>query len=150
TDQLACVVNPARLPADGRSRARVVCVATDPYGAPVNEAELRGSAELGRLRGPVASGGAGEWELIAPTSLEKPCVPLLFEFPAGGPQSRESLCLPLTPLAASSAEVNVEPSPVFLQSRGRITVNATDSFGRPATFEPSLSVVRGQLGAFDE
>lgn len=150
TDQLACVVNPARLPADGRSRARVVCVATDPYGAPVNEAELRGSAELGRLRGPVASGGAWEWELIAPTSLEKPCVPLLFEFPAGGPQSRESLCLPLTPLAASSAEVNVEPSPVFLQSRGRITVNATDSFGRPATFEPSLSVVRGQLGAFDE
>ncbi len=151
TDRIACVANPASLPGDGRARARVLCAATDPFGAPQDGARLNGSARLGKLEGPRALGsGAYEWSYLSPKTPGEAAEELRFEFPAGGPQSRESLPLSLTPLALKSAVLTVAEQPVFAGTTQPALLVTTDPDGRPAPALPALSAARGALSAFEQ
>lgn len=144
TDQLACVANPPSLPADGRSRARVVCLATDPFGAPL-AAKLVGRARQGRLSGPKAAGGAFEWEYTAPRTPTAAADDLEFDFPAGGAQSRERFQVALRPGLPRTAEVSVTPQPVFAGTSAQVEVRALDAEGRPVPCSAELGVQRGTL-----
>jgi hypothetical protein len=62
TDQLACVVTPTRLPADGVSKARVLCASSDRYGAPTKGARIVWSGGRGAFSFPRELGdGVQEW-----------------------------------------------------------------------------------------
>jgi hypothetical protein len=147
TDQIACVANPAMLPADGKSRARVLCMATDPFGKPVDRALITSEVRFGRLQGPVPrSGGVYEWEYLAPTRLPPEPEQILFRYPAGGSQSREQMILRLTPTAASKAELMVEPPLVFQGATGTVTLKTWDRSGRPVAVRAKLATGQGSLG----
>ena len=97
TDRIACVANPLQLPADGASQARVLCVATDPFGEALSGARLVARAKLGSLTAlREVAGPAYEWAYTAPASLDVAAVDELeFDYPAGGPQSSERVTLRL-------------------------------------------------------
>lgn len=147
TDQLACVANPSSLPADGRSRARVLCIATDPFGAPAAAPALRARARAGALRGPSpAPGGALTWEYLAPGPSEVRPEELVFEYPAGGQQSVERLALKLTGEALASADFQLTPQPVFAGGSASAVLTPRDAHGRLAAARPRLKAQRGALG----
>ncbi|MFN7135354.1 MAG: hypothetical protein ACK4N5_24985, partial [Myxococcales bacterium] len=153
TDQLACVGNPRELPADGASELRILCVATDPYGKPLPHARLvakvqalEGGPRAVTLRQVGQSGPASEWELIAPESTGKGCLPIEFTFPAGGDVSVERLCPALLSRAAVQGEVRLEISPVFTGAETSVSVAVQGPRGAPAQVEPKLRAVRGALG----
>jgi hypothetical protein len=146
TDQIACVANPSGLPADGRSRAKVLCVATDPFGAPAVLPAIRARARAGKLSGPVpAAAGGLAWEYTAPELSDGRPEELVFEYPAGGPQSVERLALKLGSLAAGSAELRVAPQPVFAGGSAAAVLTVRDHRGRPAAARPNLRAERGAL-----
>lgn len=67
TDQLACVVTPTHLPADGVSKARVLCATSDRYGAPAKAAKVSWKSGRGTLSAPRELGnGVQEWTWTAP------------------------------------------------------------------------------------
>lgn len=150
TDRIACVANPTSLPADGAARARILCAATDPFGAPVAGARLLERAQWGALEGPRAlSDGVYEWSYVAPKSLPASGEdPLVFEFPAGGKESREALALRLLPPPPARVEVEVVPQPIFVGASGTVRLQVRDRDGRPVPARPELRAQRGRLGAF--
>jgi hypothetical protein len=132
TDGLACVFNPPRLPADGASRARMLCAASDPLGRPVPDARVNAKARYGTLKGPErAEGGLLEWIYTAPRELPSTPEQLLATWPQGGANSREELSLQLVqgPVAKVSAALT-DPQVFFGGSVG-VTVAVEDAFGRP-------------------
>jgi hypothetical protein len=146
TDQIACVANPSGLPADGRSRAKVLCVATDPFGVPAVHPAIHARARAGKLTGPVpAAAGCLAWEYTAPELSDGRPEELVFEYPAGGPQSVERLALKLRSLAAASAELRVAPQPVFAGGSAAAVLMVRDHRGRPAAARPSFRAERGAL-----
>jgi hypothetical protein len=168
TDQIACVANPASLPADGSARAKVLCVVTDPFGAPAASAAIVARARAGRLAGPrLLWSGGYEWEYVAPDAVgssprtrgpleERPSADrfgsspeeLRFEYPAGGPQSSERLGLNLTGLALASVALRVEPQPVFAGGSAGALLSTRDARGRPAAARVDLRAARGALDSF--
>ncbi|MBI5547214.1 MAG: hypothetical protein HY901_25310 [Deltaproteobacteria bacterium] len=149
TDQIACVANPTSLPADGASKARVVCLATDPFGAPVSKAKVSAKAKLGRLAGPRPRGLAYEWEYTAPASVDAIADELAFDFPAGGTQSRERLEPRFRSLPVAHARLDISPQPVFVGSSASAALAATDRAGRPVGVQPRLAAQRGSLSPFE-
>jgi hypothetical protein len=146
TDQLSCVANPPTLPADGVSKARVICLATDPYGAVASGARITGKARAGRLEGPRARGDAFEWEYTAPAAGDSD--ELSFDYPAGGPQSKERVKLTFRPQALAQAKLEITPQPVFVGGSAQVSLRTFDRAGRPVGAQPSLSARRGVVAQF--
>ncbi len=133
TDGLACVLNPQRLPADGASRARLLCATSDAYGRPVLDARVNVSVRHGTLRGPTrAEGGLLEWIYTAPSALPEGPEVLVATWPERGASSREELSLQLVqgPVARASLSLDAE-SVVHLGSTTTVTVTTQDAAGRP-------------------
>ncbi|MGZ3460906.1 MAG: hypothetical protein ACXU86_20655, partial [Archangium sp.] len=147
TDGLACVLNPQRLPADGVSRARLLCATSDPYGLPVQDARVTATARHGSLLGPTrAEGGLLEWIYTAPSTPPGEPEQLVALWPERGTHSREELSLQLVQGPVARASLSLAEPMVHLGSRVPVTITAWDAFGRP---RPRAVVVpRSPLGSF--
>jgi hypothetical protein len=132
TDGLACVINPTRLPADGVSRARMLCAASDPRGRPVPDARVTAKPRHGSLKGPQrAEGGLLEWIYTAPRALPAEPERILAAWPQGGANSREELTLQLVQGPAEEASLSVADSLVHRGAEVGVSVAVEDVFGRP-------------------
>ncbi|AKF82307.1 hypothetical protein MFUL124B02_27015 [Myxococcus fulvus 124B02] len=131
TDGLACVLQPQRLPADGVSRARLVCATSDPLGKPVEDAKVTAQARRGTLSGGSrAAGGMLEWLYTAPKTLADD-ERIEAAWPQRGAGSKESLALQLAQGPASELTMSVADTLVHRGSRVDVTVGARDALGRP-------------------
>ena len=147
TDGLACVLNPPRLPADGVSRARVLCATSDAYGRAVLDARVNATARHGTLQGPTrAEGGLLEWIYTAPRSLPAEPEALLATWPERGASSREELPLQLVQGPVARASVALPESTVHLGSATSVTVTTGDAFGRPRS--GARVVLEAPVGTF--
>jgi hypothetical protein len=130
-DPLACVVQPARLPADGRSHARVLCALSDSQGQPETRGVVRLKAERGSLQGPTqAPGGLMEWQYTSPAQA------FGTDTLQGASRGRGVVgqeLLRVTELPRPAAALTVESSEDVLH-RGastQLTVHARDAQGKP-------------------
>ncbi len=146
TDGLSCVLNPPRLPADGVSRSRMLCAASDPLGRPVPNARVAAKARHGTLRGPErAEGGLLEWIYTAPQGLPTEPEQILATWPQGGRNSRDELTLQLVQGPVERVSLAVAEPLVHLGSEVGVSVSVEDVFGRP---RPGAQVTLGApLGA---
>lgn len=132
TDGLACVLNPPRLPADGVSRSRMLCAASDPLGRLVPNARVTARARHGTLRGPQrAEGGLLEWIYTAPRGLPAEPERILATWPQGGASSRDELTLQLVQGPVERVSLAVAEPQVHLGAQVGISVSVEDVFGRP-------------------
>lgn len=147
TDGLACVLHPQRLPADGVSRARMLCATSDAFGLPVRDARVTVSVRHGTLRGPTrAEGGLLEWLYTAPSTLPAEPERLVATWPERGASSREELALQLVQGPVTRDALSLADRVVHLGSTVHLTARVWDAFGRPrpgARVEP-----RSPLGTF--
>jgi hypothetical protein len=131
TDGLACVLNPTRLPADGASRARLLCAASDRLGRPVPDARVTAKPRYGTLRGPQrAEGGLLEWIYTAPRELPTEAERILATWPQGGASSREELTLQLVQGPVEKVSLSMAEPLVHHGSEVGVSVAVEDSFGR--------------------
>ncbi|NMO14074.1 hypothetical protein HPC49_07605 [Pyxidicoccus fallax] len=146
TDGLACVLQPQRLPADGASRARLVCATSDPLGRPVEDARVTAQARHGTLTGPTrAPGGLLEWRYTAPRALA-PDERIDAAWPQRGTGSREELALQLVQGPVAEVGFTLADALVHHGSSTRAQVTTQDAFGRP---RPGAAVeLRAPVGDF--
>jgi len=131
TDGLACVLNPTRLPADGASRARLLCAASDRLGRPVPDARVTAKPRYGTLRGPQrAEGGLLEWIYTAPRELPTEPERILAAWPQGGASSREELTLQLVQGPVEKVSLSMAEPLVHHGSEVGVSVAVEDVFGR--------------------
>jgi hypothetical protein len=131
TDQLACVVNPRRLPADGAARARVVCATSDAFGAPRPGAKVELRLSAGQRSEPrPLGGGAWEWIITAPSKLGPP-LKLEASWRDGRNVSRDELEVDL--VQGPAAQVQVQREQAFVHVGGQLVLRAQahDALGRP-------------------
>jgi len=147
TDGLACVLNPQWLPADGVSRARMLCATSDAYGRPVQDARVTASVRGGSLSGPRrAEGGLLEWIYTAPASASAEPEWLVATWPERGTSSREELTLRLVQGPVASAVLSLAEPVVHLGSTVAVTATTRDASGQP---RPGAVVVpRSPVGTF--
>lgn len=131
TDQLACVMNPRTLPADGSSRARILCAVSDPFGKPIKNAKVSLTVKRGSLVGPKAVGDLLEWLYTAPKppSLEKDT--LKASAKQAGPASMEDFSVELVQGPAANANVVTGEPLVHRGGQTAVTAEVRDAFGRP-------------------
>ena len=132
TDQLACVVSPNRLPADGAARARVLCATSDPFGNVATGAKVVLSASKGTVAGPrTLEPGVQEWTFTAPREVVNGPVSLSASWRQGNVRGKEDLSIELVQGPVSTATLALS-SPVVHQG-GAITLELTaaDALGRP-------------------
>lgn len=159
TDQLACVVNPGQLPADGQSRARVVCATSDVYGNAATGAQVKLSASRGKLTAPRArEGGVVEWLYVAPEALGAD-VTFQALWQQGGNSSREAWGLALLQGPPVALEASLSEPFVHLGFGADLRATLVDALGRkrggatlelasgPGTLGPSSEPAAGQLEA---
>lgn len=152
TDQLACVMNPSRLPADGISRARVLCAVSDPYGKPVASARVTLRAERGGLQGPrTLEGGMLEWIYTAPRGVSFEADTLRAVWRAGRAISREELNVQLQQGPAEQVELQLAEPLVHSGGQLPLTVTVKDGLGRPRSgASVSWSATQGAVQAAEE
>ncbi|MFT3707884.1 MAG: hypothetical protein QM817_09535 [Archangium sp.] len=143
TDQLACVVTPTQLPADGASRARVLCASSDHYGSPTKGAKISWSGGRGTFTAPRDLGnGVTEWNWVAPrdpgTGLEK----LVATWKQGAIDSSEEISIGLSQGAVAKLEVVASAEVVHRKGIWNGELIARDSLGRPLA-GVSVSSARG-------
>lgn len=136
TDQLACVMNPTRLPADGAARARILCASSDPYGAPARNAKIAMTVRRGQLTPARAiDEGLQEWIYTAPrtgTAGGTAGVDTVSaSWSAAGPQSREEIAVELIQGPAHGLTVRPAESLVHRGSQLPVAIAVTDGAGRP-------------------
>ncbi|MBK7858699.1 MAG: hypothetical protein IPJ65_08770 [Archangiaceae bacterium] len=149
TDQLACVVNPTQLPADGQSRARVLCATSDVYGKIATGAKVALAAQRGRASAPRAlDNGVVEFTYVAPAELGSGREELSASWRQGAVSAHEGLQLTLVQGPAASAVVTT-PEP-FVHLGGSVPLQATvkDALDRPRT-GARLALV-SDVGALEE
>lgn len=145
TDQLACVMNPRVLPADGASRARILCAVSDPYGKPISNAKVQLSAKRGTVTGPKAVSDLLEWIYVAPSPPSLQTVVLSAQWKAAGPLSTEKLAMTLQQGPASHVELSAAEPLVHRGGALGLGVSAKDSFGRPR--EKAVALVVSSVGS---
>jgi hypothetical protein len=132
TDRLACVANPARLPADGVSQARILCAASDPYGKPQASNKVQLSAQRGELMGPrVLENEMLEWIYTAPRGQYGEPDELLATWKQGGPRSRDELKLELAQGPAAALELTAKEALVHAAGELRLEAAVADALGKP-------------------
>lgn len=131
TDGLACVLNPTRLPADGASRARLLCAASDRLGRTVPDARVTAKPRFGTLRGPQrAEGGLLEWIYTAPRELPSEPERIQAAWLQGGANSREELTLQLVQGPVERVSLSLPDLLVHHGSEVPLAVEVEDVFGR--------------------
>jgi hypothetical protein len=136
-DRLACAAWPLAIPADGRSEARVWCVASTPAGAPADGARLAISAASGEV-GPLAParGALQRATYRAPSGGGGREVALRASYPDGGPASNDEVRIALATAAPAEIDASVarEPVPFGAAAAAQATVRdgRGDVIGRPA------------------
>lgn len=147
TDGLACVLNPQRLPADGVSRARMLCATSDAEGRPVLDARVTASVRHGSLKGPTrAEGGLFEWLYTAPRTLPQEPEELVASWPERGASSREALALQLVQGPVAQVSLSVAEPLVHLGATTTVTLAPRDAFGQPRA--GALAVLESPVGSF--
>lgn len=132
TNQLACVMNPTRLPADGVSKARVLCASSDPVGKVVKGAKVNLKAEHGSLgTRKLLEGGFTEWIYTAPRDLSGSPDLLRAEWTTGKAPSRSELRIALVQGPAATASLETSEKLVHYGGKLRVEVRVKDALGRP-------------------
>ena len=130
-DPLACVVQPARLPADGQSHARVLCALSDTRGLPETRGVVRLKAERGSLQGPTqVPGGLMEWQYTAPAKAFGTDT-LQGSSRGRGVVGRETLRVAELPRPAATLTVESSEDVLHRGASTRLTVQARDAQGKP-------------------
>ncbi|MGQ0507177.1 MAG: hypothetical protein ACT4TC_17855 [Myxococcaceae bacterium] len=130
TDQLACVMNPRRLPADGTARARVLCALSDPYGKSVSNAKATLKAKRGVVAGPrTVAEGVLEWIYTAPKG-EPGADTLESAWKEAGPLSRDEIPVDCVQGPAAKVELRSAEAVVNAGSSVDVRVAVTDALGR--------------------
>lgn len=132
TDQLACVVTPTQLPADGTSKARVLCASSDRYGSPSKGARVSWKSSRGTLS-PAKELGSGvqEWTWTAPADPGSGEERLSATWKQGSVDSTEEVVLALTAGAVSRVAFDAFDEVAHQGSTWSGTVKAVDRAGRP-------------------
>lgn len=132
TDQLACVVTPNRLPADGVSKARLLCASSDPYGAPSRGARVQLKGARGSLsRARELGDGVQEWTWTAPRELGSGIEKLTANWKQGSVDSSEEVDIILSQGPVRSVSVIPEDIVAYQGAPWRAVVTARDAFDRP-------------------
>ena len=132
TDQLACVVNPSRLPNDGSGKARVLCATSDPFGKVLASSKVRLVAQRGTLSpGRAIDEGLMEWTYWAPPPSEATADVLRAEWFSGKTVSREELSIELQQGPAARAQLLLRSKVAHRGARIPLGLQVADAFGRP-------------------
>lgn len=132
TDQLACVISPTRLPADGVSRARVMCATSDPFGNVATAARVQLSAARGTLSAArPQDNGVVEWTYVAPRELSDKPDALAANWRQGNVNAHEDLTLQTLQGPAVQAKVQVDEPLVHVGSHAVLKLEVADALGRP-------------------
>jgi hypothetical protein len=141
TDQLACVATPNRLPADGASRARILCATSDRYGAAAKGAKVQLTSSLGTLSPPRELGpGLFEWTWVAPRQRGDGVTRLDARWRQGSSDSGEHLEIALGQGPVASVEVSAGRSTseaaervAYAGGRWTVPIAARDAQDRPVS-----------------
>lgn len=130
-DQLACVATPTTLPADGVSKARVLCASSDTFGAPTRGAKIQWKGGRGAWSAARELGdGVQEWTWTAPRELGSGVERLLASWKQGAVDSSEELTFALSQGPVRQLEV-LEDDRVAHQGGGwSVKVRTRDQLGR--------------------
>jgi hypothetical protein len=149
TDQLACVVNPTQLPADGQARARVLCATSDPFGNIATGAKVALTSARGKLSAPrPLENGVSEWTWIAPADLGTGREALLATWKQGSISAKEDLQIALLQGPAAHAKLSTPDPYVHLGGSLPLVVSVRDALDRPRA-GAALALVSGG-GRLDE
>lgn len=151
TDQLSCVMNPQRLPADGEAKARIVCATSDPFGAPQKNANVELRVSVGqRSERRVLEEGVYEWIYTAPAQLPaKDKTPTVFaQWKEARNLSRDELELSLVQGAAEQLSLDVATPIVHYGGALGISAEVKDTLGRGR--EGATVEVAAPLGALSQ
>ncbi|MEW5740419.1 MAG: hypothetical protein AB1938_15930 [Myxococcota bacterium] len=155
TDQLACVATPDRLPADGTSRARVLCATSDRFGAPAKGARVQITASLGALSAPREVGpGLLEWTWVAPRQRGDGRARLDARWRQGGNDSSEHLEIGLGQGPVAALRPPEQEAVGFAGGTWTVALDARDGLDRPvsgvqATATSAVGVLTTQPSAAD-
>ncbi|MFZ5442571.1 MAG: hypothetical protein ACOZQL_21350 [Myxococcota bacterium] len=132
TDQLACVVTPTRLPADGASKARVLCASSDRFGQATRGARVAWRGGRGVFSAPRELGdGVQEWTWTAPRELGAGVEKMLATWKQGAVDSSEELTVELSQGPVQRLQLEAPTDPVHLGSVWRARARVMDALGRP-------------------
>ena len=132
TDQLACVVTPTRLPADGASKARVLCASSDRFGAASRGARVQWKGGHGTWSQPRELGdGVQEWTWTAPRELGNGLEQLSATWKQGKVDSSEEVVVGLSQGPVRSLIVKPEDSVAHAGGIWRAVASTRDQLGRP-------------------
>lgn len=132
TDQLACVVTPTRLPADGTSKARVLCASSDRYGAASRGARVQWNGGHGTWSQPRELGdGVQEWTWTAPRELGTGLERLSATWKQGKVDSSEEIVVGLSQGPVRSLTVKPEDAVAHAGGVWRAVATTRDQLGRP-------------------
>ena len=132
TDQLACVVTPTRLPADGASKARVLCASSDRFGAASRGARIQWKGGNGAFSQPRELGdGVQEWTWTAPRELGTGTERLSATWKQGKVDSSEEVVVGLSQGPVRSLTVTPEDSVAHVGGVWRAVAVTLDQLGRP-------------------
>lgn len=133
TDQLACVVTPTRLPADGVSKARVLCASSDRYGQPTRGARVTWKGGRGVFSGARELGdGVQEWTWTAPRELGAGVERMIASWKQGAVDSSEELAVELAQGPVQQLVLDSSDEPVHLGGGvWRARARVSDAQGRP-------------------
>jgi hypothetical protein len=132
TDQLSCVLNPARLPADGVSRSRVLCAVCDVFGQPVPNAHVQLTASRGTVSAPhQVEGGMLEWIYTAPRKLSAEPDVLTALFKQGSAVSKDELKVEVVQGPVAKAAVAAAEGYAHLGGKVPLEISVEDALERP-------------------
>jgi hypothetical protein len=151
TDQLACVLTPTHLPADGASRARVLCASSDRYGAASRGARIQWKGGHGTWSQPRDLGdGVQEWTWTAPRELGTGTERLTATWKTGPVDSTEEVVVGLSQGPVRSLKVTPEDSVAHVGGLWHAVAVTKDQLGRPlagvAVEGPGARVVTDERG----
>ncbi|MBN2499097.1 MAG: hypothetical protein JXR96_31200 [Deltaproteobacteria bacterium] len=153
TNQLGLWAYPTRLPADGRSKSRLLLTTIDRYGKPSDVGQVLLRAERGQLS-PLLHLAEGLYEsyYTAAGSVADGRDRIRVRFPEGGGKSHASAEIDLLPGPAQRLALRVpELLAADSSSRGLIEVEVTDRRGNPVAGQPvALACSEGKVVDLEE
>ncbi len=133
TNQLGLWAYPRKLPADGRSRSRLLVTTITPFGTPRDLGGVSIHSRKGRI-GALRHLATGLYEAYytAPESVGSGSDRIEVAFPGGGSKSRAAVDVKLLPGPAARVELRApELLPADGKSAGALEVRVSDARGNP-------------------